>query len=81
MMDRVWDLKNLFQHFTSSLKHTVENAHALHFPDKGYTRVGDNEVRYEMAKLINEVCHTVSVEPNLIRESFHNNSTACEDEA
>ena len=58
--------------------------HELHYAKGGYTHIRHNEIRETFAKLMNEVCHDVEIEPKLEPlqgESFVNNSTTTEDEA
>ena len=77
-----WDPKKIPSYCTCGEKFTV--AHAMHCPKGGYTHIRHNEIRDEMAKLMDEVCYDVSIEPNLQplqSERFDNKSTTREDEA
>ena len=58
--------------------------HSLHCTKGGYTHLRHNEIRDTYAKLLDEVCHDVEIEPKLQSlegESFHNKTTTTEDDA
>ena len=57
---------------------------ALHCPRVGYTLMRHNDIRDTFAKLLNEVCDAVGVEPChqiLQGETFANRSTTTDDDA
>ena len=59
-------------------------SHALHCAKGGYTHLRHNEIRDTFAKLMDEVCHDVELEPKLQPlegETFDNKTTTTEDEA
>ena len=59
-------------------------SHALHCAKAGYTHLRHNEIRDTFAKLMDEVCHDVELEPKLQPlegETFDNKTTTTEDEA
>ena len=55
--------------------------HALSCPKGGFPTIRHNEIRDLTASLLTEVCHKVSIEPDLQRETFQRASTNTQDGA
>ena len=67
---------------TSTSQNSVTNhVHAHHCPRGGYNDIRHNEIRYTFAKLLDNVCFVVGIQPTLQPlqgESFDNKTTTTE---